>query len=63
MGAGREGSVQAVTFKPQGSVSVTDTDGPGGDGPLLVLPVSLDPMEAQILTVAGVPPGMRGIAL
>ncbi|MFN8482952.1 MAG: alpha-amylase family glycosyl hydrolase [Anaerolineae bacterium] len=61
--AGREGGAQAVTFKPQGSVSVTYADGTGGDGPLLVLPVSLDPMEAQILTVAGVPPGMRGIAL
>ncbi|MFN8473729.1 MAG: alpha-amylase family glycosyl hydrolase [Anaerolineae bacterium] len=59
--ANREGRTQAVTFKPQGSVSIRYADGTGGNGPLLVLPVTLDPMEAQILAIVGETPGMRDI--
>ncbi len=59
--ANRAGGTQAVTFKPQGSVSITNADGSTGNGPLLVLPVTLEPMEAQILAVVGATPGMRDI--
>ncbi len=55
------GETQAVRFRPQGTVSISADDGTGGAGPLLVLPVTLEPMEAQVLAVVGATPGMRDL--
>ena len=38
-----------VTEKPSGSVEITDIDGSTTNGPIRVLPVTLQPMEVQIL--------------